>query len=219
MCLASGTLAMSEILFQMQKSCLLEKSGAELARTASRAESRVSRAELKSVIRTAVRSSCIGVVIGALPGLGATMAAFMAGFMNLLAGSAGLRLFIRVMGIPWSILYPAVLYICIVGAYLVGSSVFGVGVMFCLALLGFFMHKFGYSFVTFLIDFVLAPAFELSLQRTLILSGDDPSVFVTRPLPLIMLAASVLPAFRTWRNARKKPKPAPDSENAPFSLD
>ena len=78
MCLAIGTLAMSEILFQMQKSRLLEKSGAELARTASRAESRVSRAELKSVIRTAVRSSGIGVVIGVLPGLGATMAAFMA---------------------------------------------------------------------------------------------------------------------------------------------
>ncbi len=150
---------------------------------------------------------------------GIYVAVFMAGLMNLLAGSAGLRLFIQVMGIPRSILYPAVLYICIVGAYLVGSSVFGVGVMFCLALLGFFMRKFGYSFVTFLIGFVLAPGFELSLQQTLILSGDDPSVFVTRPLPLIMLAASVLLAFRTWRNARKKPDPAPDSENAPFSLD
>ena len=77
MCLAIGTLAMSEIIFQMQKSCLLEKSGAELARTASREEGRVSWAELKSVIRTAIRSSGIGVVIGVLPGLGATLAAFL----------------------------------------------------------------------------------------------------------------------------------------------
>ena len=306
MCLAIGTLAMSEIIFQMQKSCLLEKSGAELARTASREEGRVSWAELKSVIRTAIRSSGIGVVIGVLPGLGATMAAFMAygaakkasrhpeefgrgalegvaapeaannaiiganlvplltlgipgnvaaaiilgafmvhgltpgplmfaenprliygiyvavfmaGIMNLLAGSVGLRLFIRVMGIPRTVLYPAVLYICIVGAYLVGSSVFGVGVMLCLALLGFFMRKFGYSFDTFLIGFVLAPGFELSLQQTLILSGDDPSVFVTRPLPLIRLAACVLLASSTGRNARKKNGPEPDGECAPLSLD
>ena len=306
MCLAIGTLAMSEIIFQMQKSCLTEKSGAELARIASKEEGRVTWSELKSVIRTALRSSRIGVVIGVLPGLGATMAAFMAygaakkaskhpeefgkgslegvaapeaannaiiganlvplltlgipgnvaaaiilgafmihgltpgplmfaenprliygiyvavfmaGIMNLFAGSVGLRLFIRVMGIPRAILYPAVLYICLVGAYLVSSSLFGVGVMLCLALLGFFMRKFGYSFVTFLIGFVLAPGFELSLQQTLILSGDDLSVFVTRPVPLVMLIASVLLALRTWRNTRKNQPSEPESTCGPLSLD
>lgn len=303
MCLAIGTLAMSEIIFQMQKTLINAMSGAEMSRAASAEDRKVSTSELKRVAKTAFRSSWIGVIIGVLPGLGATMAAFMAygaakksskypeefgkgsvegiaapeaannaiiganlvplltlgipgnvsaaiilgafiihgitpgplmfeenprliygvyvavfmaGFMNLFVGNLGLRLFIRIMGVPRSLLYPAVLYICIVGSYLVSGSVFAVGCMLALALLGFFMRKFGYSFVTFLIGFVLAPGFELSLQQTLILGGDDMSVFLTRPLPVLMLLGSILLAVRTWKQVRKESEPQAD---APIALD
>lgn len=291
MCVAVGTLAMSEILIQMQKATLLEKSGAELSLKASREDRHVSFAEYRSLLKTALRASGIGVIIGVLPGLGATMAAFMAygtakktskhpeefgkgslegiaapeaannaiiganlvplltlgipgnvaaaiimgafivhgiapgpmmfeenprvvygvyaavflaGVANFIVGSLGLRLFIRIMGVPKVYLYPAVLYICMVGSYLVSGSTFAVGCMLALALLGFFMRQFGYSFVTFLIGFVLGHGLELSLQQTLIMGGDSPAAFYTRPLPILFWILSVIIAVRSYRQAHAK---------------
>ena len=78
MSVAIGTLALSELVFQMQKQFLGQKSGAEASCGADKDACRLPVSEMLPLLPTAIRSSIIGVIIGVLPGLGSTMAAFMA---------------------------------------------------------------------------------------------------------------------------------------------
>ena len=305
MSVAIGTLALSELVFQMQKQFLGQKSGAEASCGADKDACRLPVSEMLPLLPTAIRSSIIGVIIGVLPGLGSTMAAFMAygtakkaskhpeqfgkgcpegisapeaannaiiganlvplltlgipgnvsaaiimgalilhgltpgplmfeenpriiygiycavlmaGFMNLFCGWFGLRIFIRVLGCPRTLLYPVVMFTCMVGAYLADNSIFCTLVMLVLAVLGFFMRKFGYSFVTFLIGFVLGPGFEMSLQQSLTISGNELSIFYTRPIPIILLIASVLMIWRIYVQWKKDAKQVNDDvENIDLS--
>lgn len=305
MSVAIGTLALSEIVFQMQPQFLGQKSGAEASCGADKDACRLTLSEMRSVLPTAMRSSLIGVVIGVLPGLGSTMAAFMAygtakktskhpeefgkgalegisapeaannaiiganlvplltlgipgnvsaaiimgalilhgitpgplmfeehpriiygiycavlmaGFMNLFCGWSGLRAFIRVLGCPRTLLYPVVMFTCMVGAYLADNSVYCTFVMLILAVLGFFMRKFGYSFVTFLIGFVLGPGFEMSLQQSLTISGDSLEVFYTRPIPIILFILSLFMIYRIYKQWKRDMSKAQEEKEETLDL-
>jgi putative tricarboxylic transport membrane protein len=141
----------------------------------------------------------------------------MAGFMNLFCGWMGLRAFIRVLGCPRTLLYPMVMFTCMIGAYLADNSIFCTLVMLILAVLGFFMRKFGYSFVTFLIGFVLGPGFEMSLQQSLTISGDSLSIFYTRPIPIICALLSLFMIYRIYRQWKKE-KNSDHAEEADLDL-
>ena len=90
-----------------------------------------------------------------------------------------------------------------VGSYLADNSIFCTLVMLVLAVLGFFMRKLGYSFVTFLIGFVLGPGFEMSLQQSLTISGDRLDIFYTRPIPVILFVLSLFMVYRIYRQWKK----------------
>jgi len=302
MSVAIGTMALSELVFQMQPQFLGMKTGAEASCGASKEDCTLTPREMKQVMPTAMRSSLIGVLVGVLPGLGSTMAAFMAygtakkaskhpeefgkgslegvsapeaannaiiganlvplltlgipgnvsaaiimgalilhgltpgplmfeespriiygiycavlmaGFMNLFCGWFGLPLFIRVLGTPRNLLYPVVMFTCMVGSYLADNSIFCTLVMLILAVLGFFMRKLGYSFVTFLIGFVLGPGFEMSLQQSLTISGNQLDIFYTRPIPIILFIGSLLMVYRIYKQWKKeKDSVSEDSEES-----
>jgi putative tricarboxylic transport membrane protein len=76
--------------------------------------------------------------------------------------------------------------------------------MLILAVLGFFMRKLGYSFVTFLIGFVLGPGFEMSLQQSLTISGNQLDIFYTRPIPIILAFGSLLMIYRIYKQWKKE---------------
>ena len=118
----------------------------------------------------------------------------------------GLRVFVRVLSIPRNIIYPIIIFVCLTGAYMADNSLFAVGVMIGFAVLGYFMKKLRFSFVTFIIGFVLGPMFELSLQQTLVLSKNNILILVQRPIAAVFL---VLTAVFIWRSSRRRPKPPP----------
>ena len=71
-------------------------------------------------------------------------------------GRLGLRLFCKVVQIPSVILYPIIIFTCVMGAYLAQYAVFDVTLMLCFSLLAYFMRKFDYSFICLIIGFILA---------------------------------------------------------------
>lgn len=89
-------------------------------------------------------------------------------------GRLGLRLFCKVVQIPSVILYPIIIFTCVMGAYLAQYAVFDVTLMLCFSLLAYFMRKFDYSFICLIIGFILAPIWETSLQQVIIASEQDP---------------------------------------------
>jgi len=105
----------------------------------------------------------------------------------LLIGRFGLRLFCKAVEIPAVVLYPIVIFTCIVGSYLGQSSVFDVVIMLTFGVIGYFMRKFDFSYVAFLIGFILVPEWERALQQVVISSQYDPFLFFTRPVAMVLM--------------------------------
>jgi putative tricarboxylic transport membrane protein len=62
--------------------------------------------------------------------------------------------------------------------------------------LGWLLRKFEFSFVTFLIGFVITPMLELSLRQALILTDRNPSALLDHPIAIAVLALTLLSAWR-----------------------
>lgn len=128
----------------------------------------------------------------------------IANVLNLLIGNVGLRFFMKVVCLPQRVLFPVIIFICLCGSYMGRSSLFDVGLMIGFALLGYVMRKYDYSFITFLIGFVLGPMFELSFQQALVLSDNNPLIFLERPIAACMVLLTLIVVVRTALKARKQ---------------
>ncbi|MCC6193939.1 MAG: tripartite tricarboxylate transporter permease [Burkholderiales bacterium] len=101
-------------------------------------------------------------------------------------------MWVKLLKVPYRMLYPAILLFCAIGVYTVNNTGFDVVMTAFFGFLGVLFVKLGCEPAPLLLGFVLGPMMEENLRRALLLSRGDPSVFVTRPLSLAMLAAAVL---------------------------
>ncbi|MEZ5933695.1 MAG: tripartite tricarboxylate transporter permease [Alphaproteobacteria bacterium] len=99
---------------------------------------------------------------------------------------------VRLLTIPYHLLYPAMLFFICIGVYSVNNSAFDVLMALAFGLVGFAMTKFDFSPAPLLLGFVLGPLLEEHFRRTLLLSRGDLSVFLTRPVSLAFLVLTLL---------------------------
>ena len=79
--------------------------------------------------------------------------------------------------------------------------------MLTFGVVGYFMRKFDYSYVAFLIGFILAPEWERTLQQVVIISENDPLMFFRRPVAMALMALTVFVVARTfWTSMSSKTK-------------
>lgn len=122
-------------------------------------------------------------------------AMIIANFVNLWVGQVGLRLWVRVVSAPESIIFSSALLLCLVGVAMATGGLFGVAVMLVFAVIGYLMSRFGYSLVIFIIAFFLGPRLEISVSQMLALTNGDPLQIYRYPIAvalLVLSAASVL---------------------------
>ena len=130
-------------------------------------------------------------------------AMLMANFFNLWIGQLGLRLWIKVVSAPESIIFASALLLCIVGVSMATGGIFGVAVMLIFAGIGYLMTSFGYSVVIFIIAFFLGPRFEISLSQSLALMNGDWTRITDYPIALALMVLAV--ASVTWFVTRAQP--------------
>jgi putative tricarboxylic transport membrane protein len=115
-------------------------------------------------------------------------------------------LWVRVISVPYHLLYPAILVFCAIGVFSLSNATFDVYLMALFGLLGYVLLKLGCEPTPMLLGFILGPMMEEFLRRALILSDGDPGVLLTEPLSAVLLAISVallatvlVPAIRRKR--------------------
>ena len=101
-------------------------------------------------------------------------------------------LFVNLLRIPYSYLYPCILCFCILGCYSVSNSVVDVWIMLVMGAVGYALRKFGFDLAPVALGLVLAPMLELSVRQSLAMSAGDYTIFVTRPIALTMFALGVV---------------------------
>jgi len=101
-------------------------------------------------------------------------------------------LWIKLLTVPYRVLYPAILLFCVIGAYSINNNVFDVFMTIPFAILGYVFKKLDCEPAPLLLGFVLGKLMEEYLRRAMTISRGDWSVLVTRPLSATMLAIAAV---------------------------
>ena len=116
-------------------------------------------------------------------------------------------LWVRMITVPYHLLYPAILVFCAIGVYSLNSSTLDITLMAVFGLLGYVFSKLECEPAPMLLGFLLGPMMEEYLRRAMLLSRGDATTFLTRPLSASLLAVALiglvivlLPAIRRTRD-------------------
>jgi TctA family transporter len=117
-------------------------------------------------------------------------------------------IWIRLLTVPYRLLYPAILIFCCIGLTSLDNRAFDMYAAAAFGLFGYLLLKLGCEPAPFLLGFILGPALEENLRRALVLSRGDATIFFTQPISAALLVASagmvamvVGPAVRRLRES------------------
>jgi putative tricarboxylic transport membrane protein len=115
-------------------------------------------------------------------------------------------IWVRLLKVPYRLLFPAIIMFCCIGVFSINGSTTDVVIMAAFGLLGYAMNKFGFEPAPLVLGMILGRMMEESLRQSMIISGGDFSIFVTRPISaalllfaVILLVIVLLPTIRQRR--------------------
>ena len=101
-------------------------------------------------------------------------------------------LWIKLLTVPYRILYPSILVFMAIGVYSLSNQPFDVVLMVIFGILGYIFVKLECEPAPLLLGFILGPLMEENLRRAMLLSRGDPLVFFTKPISAGFLIVSII---------------------------
>jgi putative tricarboxylic transport membrane protein len=119
-------------------------------------------------------------------------ASMLSNFMVLFYAKPFIRLFAKLIRIPFTFLGPAILMLCVVGCYAVRNSMLDVWVMLVTGILGYYLEKYRFPIVSILLGLVLGNMAEVEFRTSLLASRGDVMVLFQRPISCGLLVMAIL---------------------------
>ncbi len=113
-------------------------------------------------------------------------------FMLVLLNLPLIGMWVRLVTVPYHILFPIIVVVCCIGVYSAENNAANVTTMALFGVAGYLFAKLDFEPAPFLLGFVIGPMVEEYLRRAMLLSGGDPTVFVTRPISAGLLAIAAI---------------------------
>ncbi|MGH7311902.1 MAG: tripartite tricarboxylate transporter permease [Candidatus Rokuibacteriota bacterium] len=123
---------------------------------------------------------------------GLIVSMYLGNFMLLILNLPLIRLWVRLLQVPYPLLAPFIVVFVLVGAYSINNNTTDVGFTVIFGLLGYLMRKLQFEPAPLVLAMILGPQLEASLRRSLIYSRGDFMVFIERPIAATLLALAVL---------------------------
>jgi putative tricarboxylic transport membrane protein len=101
-------------------------------------------------------------------------------------------LWVKLLSVPYRLLFPAIMAFSAIGIYSVNSSSFEIYMTAGFGILGLICMRLGFPLAPLLLGYVLGPMMEENMRRSMLMSGGDPTVFFTHPISLAFMIATVL---------------------------
>ncbi len=115
-------------------------------------------------------------------------------------------LWVKLLSIPYRLLFPAILLFCAIGIYSLNTSPFEIMLAVLFGAFGYLLRKLHCEPAPFLLGFVIGPMMEENLRRSMLMSRGSTSIFIERPISATMLVLAagllvlmLLPFFRRNR--------------------
>lgn len=116
-------------------------------------------------------------------------------------------LWVRMIMVPYPLLFPAILSFCCIGVFSLNNATFDIYLIAISGVLGYIFAKLKCEPAPLLLGFILGPLMEEYMRRALVLSRGDAMTFLNRPISATMLAISAIaiivvlaPAVRKQRD-------------------
>jgi putative tricarboxylic transport membrane protein len=107
------------------------------------------------------------------------------------------RYWLSVFKIPYSVLFPCILFFCCIGTYSVNNSLEDIYITSAFGLLGYLFLRLELDAAPLMLGFILGPMLEENFRRAMLLSRGSFTTFVTRPISGTLVALIV--AFLAWQ--------------------
>lgn len=98
----------------------------------------------------------------------------------------------RVLAIPRPLLISLVITFCLIGIYSVSFNTFDLYLLLVFGVLGYLMKRLAFPLAPFILAFILGEMMETALRQSLTLSNGDWTVFIQKPVSLVMLIIAAL---------------------------
>jgi putative tricarboxylic transport membrane protein len=116
-------------------------------------------------------------------------------------------LWVKVLKVPYRIVFPMIALFCLIGSYAINLSILDLELMLGFGVLGYLMRKFDFDSAPLVLAFLLGPMMEVAMRQSLLLSQGSFMVFIDRPIAAsclgiagLLLALNLLPVIRRKRD-------------------
>jgi putative tricarboxylic transport membrane protein len=123
---------------------------------------------------------------------GTIISMYIGNVMLLILNLPLIGLWVKILKVPYRILFPLILFICLIGSYSIENSIFDVLMMLIFGVIGYLFRKFKYEPAPLIMAFVLGPILEKSLRQSLLMSMGNFSIFFTRSISASCLIIAIL---------------------------
>ena len=100
-------------------------------------------------------------------------------------------IWVRLLSVPYRLLYPAILLFCLIGVYATNTTAAQLILTAIFAVFGYGMWRLGCEPAPLVLGFILGPLMEENLRRSLVLARGDWMIFIERPISAVLLALTV----------------------------
>ena len=98
-------------------------------------------------------------------------------------------IWIKILKIPYNILFPLIFLFCFLGVYSLNNNIYEILIMIVFGVFGYLTRKFGFEGAPFLLAMVLGPMLENALRQSLVYG--DPIIFFKRPISAVLLTINL----------------------------
>jgi putative tricarboxylic transport membrane protein len=116
--------------------------------------------------------------------------------------------FVNFLRVPFRILFPIILVICLIGTYSINMSTLELGILICFGIVGYFFRKLQFDVAPMILAMIIGPQLEIAFRQSLMRSGGSFAIFLQSSISMILLLFSLLFLFWNIYRALKPSKAA-----------
>jgi putative tricarboxylic transport membrane protein len=138
---------------------------------------------------------------------GTIMSMYLGNAMLLVLNLPLIGLWVKVLRVPYPILFPLILLFCLVGVFSLNYSKVEVALMIGFGVFGYVARKFQFEMAPLVLALVIGPMMESNLRLSLVISQGSPWIFIEKPISAIFIFVSLallVSPFIPWIGKRRE---------------
>jgi putative tricarboxylic transport membrane protein len=116
---------------------------------------------------------------------------YIGNIMLLILNLPLIKMWVQITKVPFRLLFPLIILICIVGVYTLKNTVFDIWIMIIFGVIGYVMKKAQYEPAPLVLAYVLGPMMEKALKQSLLISNGSFTIFFLRPISAACLGVAI----------------------------